>query len=148
MLNSENSLTFLSRLEQLEESTLPLWGKMNAAEMLQHCRKGLEYPLGKFKLNPHPLFKLIFGRWIRNVVLSDKKFKPNSPTNPNFKVHNKGLNFESEKMAFIEALDAFNHLEDDTLAKTNHELFGRLSAAEWRHAQWKHLDHHWSQFGI
>lgn len=139
---------FVLRLEKLNPTTPSQWGKMNAVEMLVHCRKGMELALGKFELKPNPFFKLFFGKWIKSVVVGDKPFKENSPTAPEFKVHDKGLDFEKEKKLFLSTLNEFIHLPDNLLDKREHGLFGKMTSHEWRKGQWNHLTHHWKQFGI
>jgi len=148
ILDQSTASQFIERLCQLEFDSRPLWGKMNAAEMLAHCRQGMELPLGKFELRPNFFFKLLFGKWVKSVVVGDKPFKINSPTAPEFKIHDKGLDFESEKSAFLSTLSEFTNYSDSILEKRKHGLFGTMTAYEWRKGQWNHLDHHWRQFGI
>lgn len=147
ILNQSSAPEIIDRLNNLKPDTQPQWGKMNAAEMLLHCRKAIEIPLGKHQLNPNFFFKLFFGKWIKSAVVGDKPFQKDSPTSPDFLVNDKGLDFEKEKQALLADIHDFINISDDILDQRPHGLFGSMTAHEWRKGQWKHLDHHWRQFG-
>lgn len=147
-LNKENSELFISRLHQLNEIQNPLWGKMNAAEMMQHCRKALDVPLGNLELKPNWFFRFFLGKMIKKKVTDDSIYKPSLPTAPEFVTHDKSLIFEEEKGKLVNTINEFVSISDDLLNQKEHALFGKMTASEWRISQWKHLDHHWRQFGI
>lgn len=147
-LNTDSHQKILDRLNKIEAKTLPQWGKMNASEMIRHCRIAMELPLGRLELKPNFFFKLLFGKWIKNKVTNDEIYKPGAPTAPEFKVHNKELNFETEKTQLINTMNEFVQRDDSLLAKTIHPIFGTMTSHEWRKSQWKHLDHHFRQFGV
>jgi hypothetical protein len=51
----------LDRLGRLQQTTQPLWGKMNASQMLAHCIIHLQVALGDLQFN-RTLLGWIFGR--------------------------------------------------------------------------------------
>jgi len=49
-------------IEQLNENTIPNWGKMNSSMMVKHCRRFIDMYLNKTKSNLlYSFFGLIFG---------------------------------------------------------------------------------------
>ena len=148
ILDSNTSQAFIDRLESLSEDTIPKWGKMNSTEMLKHCRLAMEVPLGRLKLKPNFIFKLLFGKMIKKKVTDDSIYKPSTPTANEFKVTDANLDFQTEKELVIRTIHEFSNFSDKKLDETPHQLFGKMNSTEWRISQWKHLRHHWEQFGI
>lgn len=148
ILNQLTGYDFIDRLNKLNANSLPLWGKMNAAQMLKHMRVALELPLGKIEMKPNWFFKLLFGQWIKKKVLDDSIYKAGTPTAKEFVVKSSDLDFELEKKKLLDALSQFNAMDDFQLGSIVHPLFGTMNAYQWRRSQWKHFDHHWRQFGI
>lgn len=147
LLNQDTISDIFRRLDALSTNDQPLFGKMNPAEMMKHCTRAIEIPLGIRNINPHWFFKLVFGRWVRTKILSDEIYAPNQPTAPEFKIHDKSLCFEEEKGKLASAINEFVRKNDSEMENVVHGLIGKLSADEWRKSQWKHLDHHLRQFG-
>jgi hypothetical protein len=81
------------RIEKVKETTTPLWGKMNVAQMMHHLNLTMEAPLGKFIPKGKPLF---FMRPFRSVLYNDKPFGKGDPTPKDFKITG-SFNFAEEK---------------------------------------------------
>lgn len=75
----------LSRLSKLTKAQSPLWGKMNAAQMLAHCAETQEIANGKKLKNTPLLFKVFGPNLIKKTVLSKKPYKKNLRTHPQYK---------------------------------------------------------------
>jgi hypothetical protein len=148
LLDSNTSSGYISRLENLDSTTIPNWGKMNATQMLAHCRIAMELPLGKIEVKTNFIFKLLFGKMIKKKVTDDSIYKPSLPTAAEFVIKEPNLNFEEEKSKLITTINQFCNLKNDVLSNKIHPIFGKMTNEEWRISQWKHLDHHWRQFGI
>lgn len=148
ILDSNTSQAFIHRLANLSKDTIPKWGKMNSTEMLKHCRLAMEVPLGRLKLKPNFIFKLLFGKMIKKKVTDDSTYNPNTPTADEFKVRDTNLDFQTEKELLIQTIHDFASYSDKKLDETPHQLFGKMTSKDWRISQWKHLRHHWEQFSI
>lgn len=133
-----------SRLSQLQEDTEPNWGKMNASQMLHHCQMPLNIILEKedYGVKPNWLVNLLF----KKSMYSDKLWRKNMPTAPGFKI-NEDKDFETEKKGITELINLLNSLRDKNDWQA-HPAFGKLTKAQWGKMQYKHLDHHFRQFGI
>jgi len=135
------------RINKITPDTKPLWGKMNAGQMLAHCNVSYEYVFEPDKFKPTPaLLKFILKLLVKNKVVGETPFGKNSPTGPDFKIV-EDKHFEGEKarlMTFIEKTQALGAKHFDGLESHS---FGKLTAVEWNNSFFKHLDHHLRQFG-
>ena len=132
------------RIEKLDALSTPKWGKMNSAQMLAHCSGTMEAALGELKLKRN--FLSLFGWMFKGMIISDKPFSKNSPTAAEYRIIDQ-REFETEKKRF----DArFSTLAEgpQTVKCFDHPFFGKMTAEDWGHLLYKHLDHHLSQFGI
>lgn len=133
----------ISRLQQINATTRPLWGKMDASQMMHHLNLTLEAPLGKYATKGKPVFIM---RLFRNVLYNDKPFGKGSPTPKDFKVTG-SYNFEEEKQKTLKNVrEIFNKGESSVFKQ--HVFFGKLSTEQWGKHFYKHLDHHLRQFGV
>jgi hypothetical protein len=55
--------------------------------------------------------------------------------------------FESERRRLTDIINRFCELGPENASKQTHSFFGRLSGEEWGFLMYKHLDHHFRQFG-
>lgn len=134
------------RLAALEPDSQRRWGKMNPAQMLQHCSRGLEAATGDRPTKQLFLGKLV-APFIRGLALGKRPFGHNSPTDPSFIVPDeRDFNLECLRLATI--LDRFIQRGPESAAKATHAFFGTMSGEEWGRLMYKHLDHHLRQFGV
>jgi len=144
IFNPETHKEVILRLNNLNENSKPLWGKMTVGQMANHCQTPLNVILQKknYGLKPNWLVKIFFKKSMYN----DKPWRKNMPTPKRFKVvEQKQLN--TEKQTLINLLEDLHHLKD----KTNwqpHPVFGEFTKNQWGQMQYKHLNHHLSQFGV
>ena len=151
LLNSFDPKTteaVLSRLEKLSHTTKPQWGKMNAAQMLAHLNVPYDIENGKKNSKTPGVFgKLMLKLFVKNIVVGEKPYIKNSRTSPDFIVADE-RDFEKEKALFIanvketEAKGASHYEGKESVA------FGKLTANQWSIQFYKHLDHHFTQFGV
>ncbi len=134
------------RLAALEPQSQRLWGKMDPAQMLDHCSRCFEAATGD-----RPMRQVFLGRlltpFIRGMVLGRKPFSRNSPTDPTFVVSD-ARDFDLERTRLATVLDRFVQRGPESAAKATHAFFGKLNGEEWGRLMYKHMDHHLRQFGI
>src|ERR1700761_6083483 len=74
------------RLSRLRPDGVRQWGKMNPAQAVAHCCKGMEQALGDV-LPPRLLIGRLVGGFIKSRALGDDApLRQNSPTVPGFEV--------------------------------------------------------------
>lgn len=142
--DSDSQAGFRARLEQLAADSPRQWGTMDAARMLAHCTAAMAMMLGDLPVKP--VFMRVIGWLFKKVIREEQPFRRNVPTCPEF-TFREPLDFEAEKARF---LAAYERLAQGPAAIQcwSHPFFGRLSAEEWGQLVFKHLDHHFRQFGI
>lgn len=138
--------SILDRLNKLSPQSSALWGKMNIAQMLTHIQRPMEVAMGKKELK-RSFIGFLFGSYAKKMLLKDKEFSKNGPTDPSFIV-NDMREFDLEKQKFLNLFKEFHQSGVGGLTKNPHPFFGKLTQDEWLILQWKHLDHHLRQFGV
>lgn len=134
----------LERLARLQEGMTPKWGKMSVGQMVWHCQVPLKVGIQNKppKKKPNPLIAMFF----KKGMYSDKPWRKNLPTSPLAKAkETKQLGSElPELKALVEEFHALKDRKD----WNPHPLFGVFTAEQWGQMQYKHLDHHLTQFGV
>jgi hypothetical protein len=143
----QTTATVLSRLEKLNHTTKPQWGKMNSAQMLAHLNVPYDIDNGKKQTKISGFGKLMLKLFVKNIVVGEKPYIKNSRTSPDFIIADE-RDFEKEKALFIA-----NVKETETKGAAHYEgkessAFGKLTAQQWSIQFYKHLDHHFTQFGV
>ena len=134
------------RIGRLDETTTPRWGTMSAGQMLAHCRKTMEVPLGRRTIEMSPLKKWFFS-FFRGMLYSDRPWKKNLTTLDTFKVEDE-VDFGRERQLLLATLEELKQYHEQGGAWPKHPLFGHFTAEQWGKSQYKHLEHHLKQFGI
>ena len=114
-----------TRLGKVRPESERLWGKMSPAQMLAHCANALEVAAGD----------------------RPRKQALNSPTDPTFVIRDE-REFDAEKARLAAVVDRFCERGPDHAGRQTHSFLGRLSGEEWGVMMYKHLDHHFRQFGV
>jgi len=136
----------LNRVNKLFPGTHRLWGKMNVNQMLAHSSIALEAAIGS-KYFPQLFMGKLIGRFFKSFGVGEKPIKKNGPTNPAFIFVNT-QEFEKEKQNLLNQIKIFHQGGEAKCTTNPHSFFGKLTPAEWGVLQYKHLDHHLSQFGV
>jgi len=138
----------IERINRISPETKPLWGKMNAGQMLAHCNVSYEYIFEPNKYKPASGFmKLILKFLVKKVVVNEKPYKQGSPTGPDFKIVG-DKDFEAEKARLISFIKKTQELGAAYFDGKASQSFGNLTSIEWNNMFYKHLDHHLRQFGV
>lgn len=146
LFNPETYQSIKGRLQLLTETSQPKWGKMTVAQMLQHCNRTFDYALSS---EPHPrtFLGLLIGWAVKKQLYDDKPWKQGLPTASRLRVTD-SLNFDQEKILLNSTLDAFFTRGPEKVGVFPHPVFGKFTKEQWGMMNYKHLDHHFRQFGV
>lgn len=137
----------IARINKLTAETQPEWGKMSVGQMLAHCSVAYEYVFDNTYKKPKGLKKFIMVKFIKPMIVSEKGYKQNGPTSPDFKMTTP-KEFETEKKRLIDYIERTQALGGDHFHNTESHAFGVLTKEEWNRMFYKHLNHHLTQFGV
>lgn len=138
------------RIARLNADTKPLWGKMTVNQMLCHTADPLRVSLHLRQVKPVvPAFLSPMLRW---MLLTEKDWKPNTPTLKPFRQDGSGegtapVDFETDKAALLQFVRDFCSKEP-SFRFGSHPALGNMSREQNGFFAWKHLDHHLRQFGV
>ncbi len=137
----------IERINHLQSTTKPQWGKMSVAQMLAHCNVTYEMIFDNIHPKPNPIVRFIMKILIKNKVVGEARYPQNGPTGPQFIIKD-DKNFEIEKSRLIEYVKKSQALGADFFEQKESNSFGVLNAVEWNNMMYKHLNHHLTQFGV
>jgi hypothetical protein len=146
LFNEQAYAEILERLDSLSPESQPQWGKMDVAQMLAHCSEPLKVPLEKLTLaKPNPVMRFLFS-FFKKSLYDDKPWKQGLPTSKEFKIVDQ-RDFENEKQALKSLIQEF-YAERNKTEWPPHPFCGHFTTEQWGKMQYKHLDHHFRQFGV
>ena len=134
----------LDRLERLSPEARPLWGRMNAPQMLAHLAKWMQMAEGrlitvnrKLPLRFPPLKQLLvyWLPWPKGI-----------PTAPEL-LCGESFDWAVERAAVRQMIQSFEQ-RDPKAPWPAHPAFGKLTSKAWGVLGYRHTDHHFRQFGI
>jgi len=146
IFNTNDNQELMSRINKLTPETQALWGKMNVSQMMAHCSMGLKTTYGEVKLK-QTLIGILFGKTAKKMLANQKPFKKNLPTAKEFLMVDK-KEFETEKKKLIDYISKAPLGGYKMITQEKHPFFGKMTNEEWDTLQWKHLNHHLTQFGV
>lgn len=121
---------------------------MDAGQMLKHCGRVLEVPLGKTVLPPVPAVFRAVGAFTKKEM---QVFNNGIPRNmPTFRklIINFECDFDVEKQYLLETLEKYLDAYRKGNLPGHHALFGKMSEKDWGFLEYKHLHHHLKQFNV
>ena len=145
MFNEADYTAMVKRIESMRADSPRQWGKMNQAQLMNHCVHGVKLAMGELHLKRSLLGRII-GPLVKKSFLAETPFKPNLPTAPELVISGE-KDFEKEKAELLRLVKKFHEAGEAGATKHPHGFFGKLTAKQWGETQWKHLDHHLRQFG-
>lgn len=141
---------FLAWLDVLTENHTALWGRMDAQQMVEHLTIAVNVSNGTQTVDLVTAADKIDK--LKNIaLLSDRpmqrEFKNVAlPLDPMPYVYE---DLRAAKLALKLSVLLFKqHFENNTDKKQLHNIFGELTYHEWLWFHYKHLIHHFSQFGV
>jgi hypothetical protein len=136
----------VARCERLTPETPALWGEMNVAQMLRHVARSLRTPTGELVAPLLPWPVRLIGRIVKRRVLSDAPLKRSAHTTPIFKVA-EPCEFAAETADVLDALARLT-VGPHVATAPEHTFFGPMTAQDWGRLMYRHVDHHFKQFGV
>lgn len=146
LFDTETYNETIQRLNNLTPETQRKWGKMDVAQMLAHNVGTFKVPLSKKEI-PRIFLGRLLGWIIKSKLYNDVPWKQNLPTSPDFIIKDQRI-FDSEKAKLLELIEAFHKAGPDGISKFPHPFFGNFTPDQWGKSMYKHLDHHFQQFGV
>ena len=137
----------ITRIDNLNGNSKPIWGKMDVAQMVKHCQMPLLMANGKVELSEKPGFvkKMVF-KFYKPIMYNDKPWPENITTPKGFEVTDSPI-FEIERDQLKVSVTEF-HDKALNMHWPKHPFFGYFKTDQWGKMQYKHLDHHLRQFGV
>jgi Protein of unknown function (DUF1569) len=134
------------RIDRLTPATQPLWGRMNAGEMVLHCTAGMRLGLGELPAKPR---NSVFRYWpLKHLFVYWVPFPKSAPAPREVVTRGKEVGDWAESVAALHAtLERFAE-RNPRAAWPVHPVFGPLTGKAWGALGWRHLDHHLRQFGV
>jgi len=146
LLNKECGETLVRRIQKLQPDASPLWGRMNATEMLLHLNRINEQLLNAPATKKGISLKQYIGRWLFLYVFSNFPKNARTPKRNDTKGQIDTSAFGEQQQKFIELIQRFPlHQQPIELP---HPYFGDLNTKQWGLAGYKHVNHHLRQFGV
>jgi Protein of unknown function (DUF1569) len=147
IFNKEVSNQLIERINKLNATTHPNWGKMSVDKMLAHCNVTYEMAYEDIHPKPNAIVKFILKMMVKGTVVNEVPYKQNGSTAPQFIIKD-AKNFESEKSRLVNYIQKTQQLGETHFDGKESHSFGNLSKTEWNNLFYKHLDHHLTQFGV
>lgn len=138
----------ITRINALNSTFEPKWGKMSVSQMLSHCCVTYEMVFDENK-HPKPNFfmGILLKFLIKKTVVNPDPYKHNLQTAPMFIITD-SKDFEAEKHRLIDYINQTQQLGEDFFDGKESHSFGTLTKNQWNTMFYKHLDHHLKQFGV
>ena len=137
----------ISRINAIQPSTQPQWGKMNAGQMFAHNNVTYEMLFTDKHTKPGAIARFMIKMLAKSAVTGPKPYKKNSRTAPQFVISDQ-RDFDAEKKILIDYVNKCVELGEDHFQMLESNSFGKLTKDEWNTTFYKHIDHHLTQFGV
>jgi hypothetical protein len=85
--------------------------------------------------------------FVKGIVTNEKPYTQNSRTGPDFIITD-DRDFEKEKSIFIDYVKKTEALGATHFEGRESSSFGVMTSREWSTQFYKHIDHHFRQFGV
>lgn len=134
----------VSRINNLNEDSQPLWGKMNVGQMVWHCQIPLKVAIDN---KPNNKKGNLLIRWFfKKSLYDDKPWRKNLPTSPIAKAK-EDKDFVTEREKLLNMIRQTHELRSRETWNP-HPMFGPFTHEQWGQLEYKHLDHHLRQFNV
>lgn len=136
-----------SRIQSITADTKPLWGSMNAAQMMAHCCIPYEQALGIDTKKPPLTMRLLLKMFFKKTLTNEVPYKQNMPTAPAF-IMPVDTVFLDNQQRLLQRVRELAALGRDAFEGREQLTLGPLTSQEWNNLIYKHIDHHLRQFGV
>lgn len=135
----------IARVESISTESQPEWGKMNSAQMLAHINVAYEKTFNPDNKKPGFLMRFMLNQFVKPVVVTEKPYKKNSRTSPEFLISDE-RELETERKKLIANMRKLQEMGAEAFDGKENRAFGQLSVDEWNTMFYKHADYHLKQF--
>ena len=137
-------------VKKLTPETKPKWGKMNAIQMVWHCKKFIIFYQNEKNYPPNLRTKTLGYMhmfFLRYIIKWDyDKYPKNTPTLKFFDpARVKDVDLEDEKKELIKRLKMVNEYDQEFLVNTMH---GKVKRDTFKEVVRGHTSFHLKQFGV
>ncbi len=147
VFNQDVANNLIERINKVTPQTQPLWGKMNASQMLAHCNVTYEYAFDERTDKPNFLVKWLLKKFVKQKVVGEQPYDKNMQTSPAFIIPD-NKNFDREKTRLLNYIQKVVEKGATYFDGKPSNSFDELSKEEWNNLMYKHIDHHLQQFGV
>ena len=140
----------ISAVKKLTPKTKPKWGKMNATQMVWHCKKFIIFYQNEKNYPPNLRTKTLGYMhlfFLRHILKWDyDKYPKNTPTLKFFDPERaKDVDLEDEKKELIKRLKMVNEYNQEFIVNTMH---GKVTRDTFKEVVKGHTSFHLKQFGV
>ncbi len=136
----------IARLTRVTPEAAPLWGKMNAEQMLAHLAESLKLGTGDLQ---SPSLNLVWRRApLRQLIVHWLPWPKGAPTVPELKRTTSDAGTLASRRAEIDRLIAKIAARAGEREWPEHPAFGKIGRRGCGVLVWRHVDHHLRQFGL
>jgi len=132
------------RLGRLTPVTAPQWGKFDASRMVAHLGDSVKMALGTLPVKAKRL--PIRYPPLKQVIIYWAPWPKGTPTAPELIARSPG-DWTAEVLELSDLIDRVAAAGSGT-SWPEHPAFGRMSPRAWGVLTYRHVDHHFRQFGI
>jgi hypothetical protein len=138
-------------LKDFSETQINKWGKMNAQQMLEHLRDF--FMVSTEELHFDLAVPEEYLPKYREFLLSEKEFRENTKAPPSVlgeePLPERFSSLPEAKLALQKAVNYFfEYFKKNADKTTLHPAFGKLNFDDWVLLHYKHVRHHFRQFGL
>ncbi|HXY49765.1 MAG TPA: DUF1569 domain-containing protein [Terriglobales bacterium] len=148
LLNPHDKNQIISRLGTVRPTSLRLWGKMSAHQMVCHLSDGFRIYMGLKPANPARLaYPRSVVKWV--ALWAPFPWPKGFKTVPELDQQAGGTppeEFDKDVRELKNLVDRFTQQPRDFHWQP-HPHFGQMSDGEWMRLAYLHMDHHLRQFG-
>ncbi len=143
-----------ARVAALRPDTPARWGRFTAPQMIAHAIQSLAMMTGEVPVARARVPWIVRSAPVRYLLVYVLPFPKGLPTTPELLARRAVAPSVSEA-EWAEELRAFDRALDSVAARAAsatewppHPAFGPISGKDWGALQYRHIDHHFRQFGL
>lgn len=139
---------FVARLAKLTPDTPAKWGKFTATKMVVHVNDALLMAMGDLPVAPkRSKLRSALGRWF--AIYGPIPWPKGVPTAPELlsRGANGSVQLDAERSVFAELVGKAA-ARKGAAHWPEHPIFGPMREKDWGALGYRHIEHHFKQFGI
>lgn len=143
--NAADRSALLDRLARLTPDTPARWGRFTCTRMLAHVNDAVRMATGELEVAPRRLF--LRYPLVKHFVIYLMPFPRGVPTARELLARADSAEFSRERGQLPAMLKQFAE-RPRRGPWPDHPAFGRMSGGAWGVLTWRHISHHFRQFGV